>query len=163
MLKKQAFLWSSIDGALAQLARALAWHARGHRFKSDMLHHLYDFVFFVISFIFILMKKLNSWAEVTSEAAKRRVSPENSKDTIRVAAENIVLGVLMSVSKAMEPSLTEEQKKAFSKFTPESLDLLFYRFVEHLLGTEGFTLVTVPGLEALIRDNLMKAITHHSS
>ena len=25
-------------GALAQLARALAWHARGHRFKSDMLH-----------------------------------------------------------------------------------------------------------------------------
>ena len=26
------------DGALAQLARALAWHARSHRFKSDMLH-----------------------------------------------------------------------------------------------------------------------------
>ncbi len=25
-------------GALAQLARALAWHARGHRFDSDMLH-----------------------------------------------------------------------------------------------------------------------------
>jgi hypothetical protein len=26
------------QGALAQLARALAWHARGHRFDSDMLH-----------------------------------------------------------------------------------------------------------------------------
>ena len=25
-------------GALAQLARALAWHARGHRFDSVMLH-----------------------------------------------------------------------------------------------------------------------------
>jgi hypothetical protein len=25
-------------GALAQLARALAWHARGRRFDSDMLH-----------------------------------------------------------------------------------------------------------------------------
>ena len=26
------------QGALAQLARALAWHARGHRFDSVMLH-----------------------------------------------------------------------------------------------------------------------------
>ena len=26
------------EGALAQLARALAWHARGHRFDSVMLH-----------------------------------------------------------------------------------------------------------------------------
>ena len=28
----------SEDGGLAQLARALAWHARGHRFDSDILH-----------------------------------------------------------------------------------------------------------------------------
>ena len=27
-----------IIGGLAQLARALAWHARGHRFESDILH-----------------------------------------------------------------------------------------------------------------------------
>ena len=27
-------------GGLAQLARALAWHARGHRFDSDILHNL---------------------------------------------------------------------------------------------------------------------------
>ena len=27
------------NGALAQLARAPAWHAGGHRFESDMLHH----------------------------------------------------------------------------------------------------------------------------
>ncbi len=26
------------DGGLAQLARALAWHARGHRFDSGILH-----------------------------------------------------------------------------------------------------------------------------
>jgi len=26
-------------GGLAQLARALAWHARGHRFDSDILHN----------------------------------------------------------------------------------------------------------------------------
>jgi hypothetical protein len=26
------------NGGLAQLARALAWHARGHRFDSDILH-----------------------------------------------------------------------------------------------------------------------------
>ena len=29
----------SIFGALAQLARALAWHARGQEFESPMLHH----------------------------------------------------------------------------------------------------------------------------
>ena len=27
-----------IIGGLAQLARALAWHARGHRLDSDILH-----------------------------------------------------------------------------------------------------------------------------
>ena len=27
------------EGGLAQLARALALHARGHRFDSDILHH----------------------------------------------------------------------------------------------------------------------------
>ena len=26
-------------GGLAQLARALAWHARGHRFDPDILHN----------------------------------------------------------------------------------------------------------------------------
>ena len=33
-------------GGLAQLARALAWHARGHRFDPDILHcwHDYDVV-----------------------------------------------------------------------------------------------------------------------
>ena len=29
---------NSEKGGLAQLARALAWHARGHRFDSDILH-----------------------------------------------------------------------------------------------------------------------------
>ena len=29
----------SLSGGLAQLARALAWHARGHRFDPDILHH----------------------------------------------------------------------------------------------------------------------------
>jgi peptidoglycan biosynthesis protein MviN/MurJ (putative lipid II flippase) len=28
-----------IYGGLAQLARALAWHARGHRFDPDILHN----------------------------------------------------------------------------------------------------------------------------
>ena len=36
----------SVSGGLAQLARALAWHARGHRFDPDILHcwHDYDMV-----------------------------------------------------------------------------------------------------------------------
>ena len=37
-LKKVVFLQRQKRGALAQLARALAWHARGHRFDSVMLH-----------------------------------------------------------------------------------------------------------------------------
>ena len=31
-------LWMALGG-LAQLARALAWHARGHRFDPDILHY----------------------------------------------------------------------------------------------------------------------------
>ena len=33
-----SFKWFKIIGALAQLARALRWQRRGHRFDSDMLH-----------------------------------------------------------------------------------------------------------------------------
>ena len=36
--KNVVFLQPQTQGALAQLARALAWHARGHRFDSVMLH-----------------------------------------------------------------------------------------------------------------------------
>jgi hypothetical protein len=45
------------NGGLAQLARALAWHARGHRFDSVILHkipHLRDFLFISISFTLLL-------------------------------------------------------------------------------------------------------------
>ncbi len=31
---------AQLRGELAQLARALAWHARGHRFDSGILHKL---------------------------------------------------------------------------------------------------------------------------
>jgi hypothetical protein len=31
-------IFAPLLGGLAQLARALAWHARGHRFDSDILH-----------------------------------------------------------------------------------------------------------------------------
>ena len=30
---------AAYPGGLAQLARALAWHARGHRFDPDILHY----------------------------------------------------------------------------------------------------------------------------
>ncbi len=40
MLHKTHYLCTRLTkgGGLAQLARALAWHARGHRFDSDILH-----------------------------------------------------------------------------------------------------------------------------
>ena len=39
-LRKKHYLCTAISqkGGLAQLARALAWHARGHRFEPDILH-----------------------------------------------------------------------------------------------------------------------------
>ena len=40
-------------GGLAQLARALAWHARGHRFDSDILHKINKRLSFRQSFIVI--------------------------------------------------------------------------------------------------------------
>ena len=45
---------NSANGGLAQLARALAWHARGHRFEPDILHKMQNrkeadsFLFFCI-------------------------------------------------------------------------------------------------------------------
>jgi hypothetical protein len=32
-------IFAAVHGGLAQLARALAWHARGRRFDSDILHY----------------------------------------------------------------------------------------------------------------------------
>ena len=34
----KGFIFVLLKGELAQLARALAWHARGHRFDSGILH-----------------------------------------------------------------------------------------------------------------------------
>lgn len=49
----------SLIGELAQLARALAWHARGHRFESGILHQKEATV--VASFyIHILLLNLNT-------------------------------------------------------------------------------------------------------
>ncbi len=33
-------IFAALIGGLAQLARALPWHGRGHRFESDILHNV---------------------------------------------------------------------------------------------------------------------------
>ena len=47
------------NGGLAQLARALAWHVRGHRFDPDTLHnlilHLQDFFCLFLKVCFFLL------------------------------------------------------------------------------------------------------------
>ena len=40
----------SKNGELAQLARALAWHARGRRFDSDILHIYFIGILFLFQF-----------------------------------------------------------------------------------------------------------------
>ena len=36
--QKKSIIFASLEGALAQLARASRWQCEGHRFDSDMLH-----------------------------------------------------------------------------------------------------------------------------
>ena len=43
LFKKCNLYFCDSFGELAQLARALAWHARGHRFDSGILHHGRDY------------------------------------------------------------------------------------------------------------------------
>ncbi len=38
IFKRKNKIFAISKGGLAQLARALAWHARGHRFESGILH-----------------------------------------------------------------------------------------------------------------------------
>lgn len=38
IIKKADFIKNAAFGGVAHLARALAWHARGNRFKSGHLH-----------------------------------------------------------------------------------------------------------------------------
>ena len=40
IIRNETFIFAAHPGELAQLARALAWHARGRRFDSDILHAL---------------------------------------------------------------------------------------------------------------------------
>ena len=46
-------------GGLAQLARALAWHARGHRFDSDILHSDNQALMSIISAFFYVFFSSN--------------------------------------------------------------------------------------------------------
>ena len=39
--KPETPIFAPLNGGLAQLARALAWHARGHRFEPGILHKEY--------------------------------------------------------------------------------------------------------------------------
>ena len=47
------------QGGLAQLARALAWHARGHQFESGILHSIKKAVSAGSSFFIPLRFKVN--------------------------------------------------------------------------------------------------------
>ena len=51
---RKMIIFAVAYGGLAQLARALAWHARGHRFDPDILHYI-AIVFSVILLIMDLI------------------------------------------------------------------------------------------------------------
>ena len=72
-------IFAAAIGGIAQLARALAWHARGHRFESDYLHFknpelvdLKRFRDFFLRFMphffgFFLDEWKNSWVKSSEE------------------------------------------------------------------------------------------------
>ena len=45
------YIWRPFGG-LAQLARALRWQRRGHRFESDILHSNYPVLFSIGFFVY---------------------------------------------------------------------------------------------------------------
>ena len=51
ILCTKVFSLSPVNGGLAQLARALAWQARGHRFDSGILHETINLI--VDGFLFL--------------------------------------------------------------------------------------------------------------
>ena len=90
-------------GGLAQLARALAWHARGHRFDSDILHQIQRTAFRKGRRFLLDSPPLHvQHARVPLEAAERegqnerseqRVLPEGDQDVHPcVGAAHRVLG-----------------------------------------------------------------------
>ena len=55
LLGKRSPVQHPLKGELAQLARALAWHARGQGFDSPVLHEVRNFrTFFMLQFIYQL-------------------------------------------------------------------------------------------------------------
>ena len=56
-------IFAPSQGGLAQLARALAWHARGHRFEPDILHGnrkaaLKGTAFYVVKWLFQIVRPI---------------------------------------------------------------------------------------------------------
>lgn len=48
--QEKVYICTPLCGELAQLARALAWHARGHRFDSGILHKSESLVIYLQGF-----------------------------------------------------------------------------------------------------------------
>jgi putative endonuclease len=92
------YFCASVAGELAQLARALAWHARGHRFDSGILHALKPFrmhsewLFFYVSRIIIYSKKLDRfYIGHTEDLQKRLLQHNNGISTFTSKATDWVL------------------------------------------------------------------------
>jgi hypothetical protein len=62
-------------GGLAQLARALPWHGRGHRFDSDILHkgplNADFFIYVIFGLPFSILKSVISITSVTPNSLRQ--------------------------------------------------------------------------------------------
>ena len=94
---KNAYICHPKNGELAQLARALAWHARGRRFDSDILHRWISDGGFLISDLLYFMFSTSSFTEMIRAEKKakevklkRNLTAMNTKESQSFAKKEVL-------------------------------------------------------------------------
>jgi prevent-host-death family protein len=91
--QKAQLNWASdyeLSGAVAQLGRALAWHARGHGFKSRQLHSPSESLETVGAHVF---RNQFAWYMERAHAGERFLVTRRGKPSVRLIPANDQLGV----------------------------------------------------------------------
>ena len=118
------------NGGLAQLARALAWHARGHRFESGILHHFkspvlnQDKAFFICLFSFqhltvmTLEERINADIPVFMKSGDKK-----ALEGARAIKAAILLAKTESAAQPIDAAREVQILQKLIKSRQESLDI----------------------------------------
>ena len=91
-ISKQKINFVKSFGGLAQLARAFAWHAKGHRFDSDILHLFVKFYIFIGYFFMKYLKIIIAFFIVLGLDSAVFAKPKIAKKILFVFTNHTQLG-----------------------------------------------------------------------